>query len=150
MLSVTMDDVAEYTDRFRVLHFSECFFFGNVTKAQASKVSDDVIRARKRFLECLASRKRVEVERNEHLEEWFVSDPVERIVGLEKALMKRCMKGVTKSKKKGRRKKTQPLDVEGGGGHGMTVVVQVRYTWHVFSQLQMTCKLQAEREQENT
>lgn len=129
MLSVTMEDVAEYTDRFRVLHFTECFFFGNVTKAQASKVSDDVIRARKRFLECLASRKQVEVERNEHLEEWFVSDPVERIVGLEKALMKRAMKGAaTKSKKKGRRKKS---DADGGGGggggHGMTVVVQVPY-----------------------
>ena len=53
---------------------------------QADAMSTSVIEARKDYLERIAFKRGVVTERNEHLEEWFVANPAERIVALEKAL----------------------------------------------------------------
>ena len=64
----------------------QTFFYGNLTLKQADAMSTSVIEARKEYLERIAFKKGVVTERNEHLEEWFVANPAERIVALEKAL----------------------------------------------------------------
>ena len=62
------------------------FFYGNLTLKQADAMSTSVIEARKEYLERVAFAKGVVTERNRLLEEWFVDNPAERIVALEKAL----------------------------------------------------------------
>ena len=62
------------------------FFYGNLTLKQADAMSTSVIEARKEYLERIAFKRGVVTERNELLEEWFIANPAERIVALEKAL----------------------------------------------------------------
>ena len=62
------------------------FFYGNLTLKQADAMSTSVIEARKEYLERVAFARGVVTERNTLLEEWFVDNPAERIVALEKAL----------------------------------------------------------------
>lgn len=64
----------------------QTFFYGNLTLKQADAMSTSVIEAKKDYLERIAFKKGVVTQRNEHLEEWFVANPAERIVALEKAL----------------------------------------------------------------
>ena len=77
----------DYSLTFHKL-FSETqmFFYGNLTLKQADAMSTSVIEARKEYLERIAFKRGVVTERNELLEEWFVANPAERIVALEKAL----------------------------------------------------------------
>ena len=76
-----------YSRTFHKL-FSETqmFFYGNLTLKQADAMSTSVIEARKEYLERIAFKRGVVTERNELLEEWFLANPAERIVALEKAL----------------------------------------------------------------
>ena len=78
--------VTRYASKFKLLHATEALFYGNLDQAQANAMATLVIEARKNHLERFVEESGVEVERNEYLEEWFIKNPVERIVALEGAV----------------------------------------------------------------
>lgn len=97
----------------------QTFFYGNLTLKQADAMSTSVIEARKEYLERIAFKKGVVTERNEHLEEWFVANPAERIVALEKALSD----GGDPDRGEGLENKLSVILEEGGDGDADAVCI---------------------------
>ena len=85
---IVFDDVSTFARKFFLEHSTECFFFGDLTVDRAEEFSTIVLNERTQFLERLAENENVHVDTNPFLEEWFLTDPVERIVSLESALLR--------------------------------------------------------------
>lgn len=85
--SINFEQMMEFAHNFRLHNHQECFFYGNLTPKQADVLANTILEARKHFLEQLAEARNVQVESNSLLEEWFLKNPVERVVMLEKALI---------------------------------------------------------------
>ena len=84
---IEFSDLQHYADLFRVKCSIECMFYGNLTVSQADKMSNIVIDERMKFLEACVEQRKVTVRKNALLEEWFLKNPVERIVMAEEALL---------------------------------------------------------------
>lgn len=86
--TVKFEDVLLYVDKFLLQHSVECFFFGNLTMPQAEKLANVVIDCRKNYLEDRVNTEKLKVKIDPYLEEWFLKNPIERIVLLENTLKK--------------------------------------------------------------
>jgi len=87
--SVTFDDVTTFARRFLLEMTTECFFYGDVDVEKAEELSTTVLSARTKFLQDLAGKEELKIEKNPFLEDWFLTDPVEQIVSLETAFNRR-------------------------------------------------------------
>ena len=91
MNEINFDKVKRFADEFRVKCDVECFFYGNVDLKSASEMTSLLIAKRKAYLERVVEVKKINValpSHAKHLEEWFLKDPVERIVMIEDAFNK--------------------------------------------------------------
>ena len=62
-------------------------FYGNLTRSQAATMADSAMAAAGAYLDRLSGRLGVSsAELDENLEQWFLDDPVEKIVRLEEAV----------------------------------------------------------------
>ena len=86
--TVSYEEVLAYADDFLLHHSVECFFFGNLTLQSAENLANIVTESRKKYLEERVQLEDLEVNVDPYLEEWFLKNPVERIVVLEIALRK--------------------------------------------------------------
>ena len=86
--TVTYDDVLSYANDFLLHHSVECFFYGNLTLSRAEDMANIAIEARKSYLEERVKLEELSVDVDPYLEDWFLKNPVERIVLLETTLQK--------------------------------------------------------------
>ena len=91
MSTIKFPDVTAHFEDFMLHHSAEAFFFGNLTAEKADALANVAISVRHAYLEARAADEAVAPEANPHLEEWFVHNPVERIVALEVALAKNAI-----------------------------------------------------------
>ena len=84
--TVSYNDVLSYANDFLLHHSVECFFYGNLTLGHAENMANIVIDARKSYLEERVKLECLNVDVDPYLEDWFLKNPVERIVLLETTL----------------------------------------------------------------
>ena len=85
---ITFAEISTFARTFLLENSTECFFFGSLSVERAEEMSTIVLDVRTKFLENLVDVEQAHVDKNPFLEEWFLTDPVERIVSLETALSK--------------------------------------------------------------
>ena len=84
--TVKFEDVLVYIDKFLLSHSVECFFFGNLRMKGAERLTNIAIESRKKYLEERVENEKLQIDVNPYLEDWFLKNPIERIVVLEETL----------------------------------------------------------------
>ncbi|XP_071749609.1 insulin-degrading enzyme isoform X2 [Lepeophtheirus salmonis] len=89
--SISLSDVRHFALDFLDKHSLEAFFYGNLTLETANSMLNSLFEAKLNYLKMRAEGLGLNIDETPlpHLEEWFLKDPVQKIVLYENAICKR-------------------------------------------------------------
>ena len=86
---ITHSELCSHARALLDRHALEALYYGNLSKAEARGLTEQLLAARAEYLASRAAVLGAQQQQQAGLQDWFCGDPVERVVRLESALLAR-------------------------------------------------------------